>query len=205
MAVTKESFLRDVTTHTVKVVQASGVHRHIHCRAADGSSNYCFDIVTWPGYLAISGDCGAYTFWRLNDMFQFFRSKHGEINASYWAEKVEAEDRSDRVQAWHPEGFKANVKEDFESQWEGVESPEARAQCWEEITDQIFTYADDENEAMRALSEFEHQMPDGSTYRFAEYWEMGAKDFTTRFLWCCRAIVWAIEQFDAMQPSAEVA
>jgi hypothetical protein len=205
MTITKESFLKDVATHNLRVVKSDGVHRHLHLRAADGSSVYHFDIITWPGYLTIAGDCGSYVFWRLNDMFQFFRSDKGQINPSYWGEKVEAADRSSGLKEWDPEAFTRSVTEAYESHWEDSEETVARAECWDEVRREILCHADSEHEAMPALRDFEFQCPDGSQWSFQDYWEMGAERYTTRFLWCCHAIVWAIEQFDALQPTAEAA
>lgn len=47
-------------------------HRHLRF-AIPGTGFYSFDIVTWPGHLAISGDLESFTFTRLPDMFDFFR------------------------------------------------------------------------------------------------------------------------------------
>jgi hypothetical protein len=205
MTLTKETFLRDVATHTLKVVKADGVHRHLHCREASGSSTYHFDIITWPGYLTIAGDCGTYTFWRLDDMFTFFRKPDGRINESYWAEKVEAADRSSGLKAWDEVGFRANVTEVFNSYWDDVEDPEARAECWAEVTSEVLGCAHDQHEAIEAASGFEFGLSNGTNFTFTEYWELGSERFTDRFLWCCHAIVWAIQQFDAANVASEAA
>lgn len=46
-------FLTDVDAHTLTIALDSGVHRHLKFRKP-GDSNHWFDIVTWPGSLAIN-------------------------------------------------------------------------------------------------------------------------------------------------------
>jgi len=205
VTVTKESFLKDVATHVMTVVKNDGKHRHLHFRAADGSSVYHYDIITWPGYLTIAGDCGTYVFWRLSDMFDFFRSESGRINPSYWGEKVEAADRSAGLKEWDSEAFTRSVTDSFDSSWEETEDTNARTECWDQVRREILCHADSEHEAMPALRDFTFDRPNGGQWSFSDYWEIGTERYTTRFLWCCHAIVWAIEQFDAAQPSAEAA
>lgn len=198
MAFTKEQFDRDVANHTMQVVHADGIHRHLRC-SNNGSSVYHFDIVTWPGYLAISGDCGAFIFSRLRDMFSFFRSPDGKINPSYWSEKVEAADRAG-VKEWDPDGFKERVKEDFDDRWDGIDDTAARDACWDELTEHVLSHAEHEHEAIPAMADFTFDMPNGEVFQYSEYWEMGVQCFTGRYLWCIHAIVWAINQWDAAQP-----
>ena len=44
-------------------------------------------------------------------MFSFFRRDVGSINAPYWAEKLEAADRSDGYKEWDQEAFEEAVNE----------------------------------------------------------------------------------------------
>lgn len=97
-----ERFATDTATHRMTVAHDDGLHRHLRFRkwvetnGKEGpSSSYWFDLVTWPGYLTIAGDCGTYTFARTDDMFEFFRGsgKYG-LNPGYWAEKVRAQEPS---------------------------------------------------------------------------------------------------------------
>ena len=70
--VTQESFLKDVSRHTLRVMLNDELQRHLVL--SNGISwNQRFEIVTWPGYLAYAGDMGSFLFHRLEDMFQFFR------------------------------------------------------------------------------------------------------------------------------------
>jgi hypothetical protein len=213
---TEESFLKDVAKHEVKVLMENGVYRHIRC--SSGSFNQQFDIVTWPGYLAYSGDMGCFVFSRLNDMLSFFRNdwindpKDGilRINEPYWSEKLEAVDRD----GYHPnhkefskDKFRENVEyyaklwiEEFD-----VDAKEKKAfesGILEEIEDQIYRYIDDgEHELRRAVNEFEY-VAYGYKYHFHDTWEWDCTEYTFRFTWCCYAIAWTIKQYDAMKAAA---
>jgi hypothetical protein len=48
---TEETFLKDVSKHTMAVLLDKGVYRHLQFKD-NGSNVMWFDIVTWPGFLA---------------------------------------------------------------------------------------------------------------------------------------------------------
>jgi len=50
---------------------------------------------------------------------------------------------------------------------------------------------------MRAGVEFEH---DG--FRFEDFWEIDCHDYTYSFVWCCYAIAWGIQVYDAAKEPA---
>lgn len=77
MSLTVERFLQDVADHKMTVVMDNGVYRHLRFANSDSklAFNQWFDIVTWPGFLAYSGDMGCFVFSRLKDMFEFFRAR----------------------------------------------------------------------------------------------------------------------------------
>lgn len=88
-------FLINTANHTMKVHRDDGIYRHLEF-SRNGSNSYRFDLVTWPGYLCVTGDMGTWTFSRITDMFDFFTASHfGRqesflINPGYWSEKFEA-------------------------------------------------------------------------------------------------------------------
>lgn len=122
-----ERFARDTADHQMTVLHKDGIYRHVQfVRMApspetgkpERSSFYWFELVTWPGHLMITGDCGTYTFARIEDMFGFFRG--GRINPSYWAEKVQGEMR---LKTYSPERFRqlaAEYIEDREGDFPGL-------------------------------------------------------------------------------------
>lgn len=72
--------------HRMTVLNDDGLYRHLRF-ANPKFHEYHFDLVTWPGHLAISGDIGANVFAREEDMIGFFAGAT-RINPSYWSEKI---------------------------------------------------------------------------------------------------------------------
>ena len=117
----KEIFERDTEEHTMEILMDDGLYRHLKF-SKGGSSVYRFDIHTWPGYLAVTGDMGEWMFSRVPDMFEFFimderdfNHKH-IINPGYWAEKcVAADTYGEGVTEFSMKVFKENVMSEYES------------------------------------------------------------------------------------------
>lgn len=103
-----ERFARDTAGHQMTVLHDDGLYRHLRFKAPDRSS-YWFDLVTWPGSLAVRGDVDGFMFTRLPDMFEFFRGKR--INPAYWAQKTEG--GRDSTKSYSEERFCQLVKEYF--------------------------------------------------------------------------------------------
>lgn len=81
--------LIDTAHHRLEILRDDGVYRHLRMQQP-GTSFYYYDIITWPGYLTVTGDMGTWTFSRTRDMFRFFGAWDGQINTGYWSEKLEA-------------------------------------------------------------------------------------------------------------------
>lgn len=197
---TPERFARDIAKHVMTVIRADDTDRHL-LFTEPGNSNGWFELVTWTGALCIRGDYGTFVFSRVQDMFSFFRSNHGGINPSYWSEKVQAADQSDGMRAWSQERFKHAVVGLFRDYWRdsGHENHEQRRECWEELRRQVLS-CDGEILSMAAAYDFSH-----GRFRLEDFWENSLYEYTFRFIWCCRAIVWGIQQFDAIAVAKEVA
>lgn len=178
-----EVFLKDVASHVMHVERNEGLYRHLRFRRP---GTYCmgFDIHTWPGYLCYCGDMGTYVFSRLPDMFEFFRGE--KINPHYWDEKVEAADRNGGITEYREELFRKRVCE-WMDESEDM-NDEIRAAVHDEILNREF---EGEHEARRSVYLFEH---DG--FRFRDFWEINLHEYTNRFIWCCYALVWGIQQYD---------
>lgn len=197
---TEKRFLNDVAEHRMAVLRDDGLHRHLQFRRP---STYCmgFDIVTWPGYLAYTGDMGCFVFTRLPDMFEFFRTDRTHspqdgrklyINRGYWAEKCVAQDRNG-IKVYSAEVFHRAVLDRLKHNGERL-PPGTRAA----VRDQVLSRADDgEHEAMRAAIDFEHE-----GFRFSDFWETDLREYTYHYVWCCYALAWAIEQYDAIKEPA---
>lgn len=107
-----EIFSGSTQSHELTILHDDGLYRH--CRmAVPGTIMWSWEIITWPGHLAIAGDIGdGYTFSRLDDMFEFFGSRQDGyypdgspfINVDYWAEKLATAQR-DSWQKYDAEAF----------------------------------------------------------------------------------------------------
>lgn len=192
MKPTLESFLKDVSRHKLTVLHDDGVYRHLRFKKPESTDMY-FDIVTWPWYLAYSGDMGCYVFSRITDMLQFFRDNGAgppRINLGYWHEKVEAQARHDGVKEYREEKFREQV-----NHW--LDMSEATPEQRQAVELEVMCHADDgEARAMQAACDFEH---DG--FRLTDFWEADCTDYTYRYIWCCYALVWGIRQYDAAKAS----
>lgn len=87
----RAQFISETRNHEMRVFHDDGLYRHLRFQAP-GTGIWHWDIITWPGSLAIRGDIGeGHIFSRTDDMLRFF--DHGqaedEINAHYWAEKLD--------------------------------------------------------------------------------------------------------------------
>lgn len=184
-------FLRDVGGHQMAVEIDHGVHRSIYF-GQPGSGTYHFRLVTWPGSLAIDGDCGSYTFSRTRDMFEFFRNTDGdnEINCQYWHEKMQAEDKSSPAKVFSHDRLKQAAKSHFDN-WEG---PFGEAEkIWAQVEREVL-HAYSEAEAYALIRDFESS----GGHEFQDF-ESDLKDYNFGFIWCLRAIVWGIKRYDQLK------
>jgi hypothetical protein len=188
----KTHFLKDVGRHKMTVMLNDGLYRHLRF-ARPGSSNFHFNIVTWPGYLAITGDMEAFTFSRTPDMFEFFRGV--SINPMYWSEKIVATSRHGGHRKFSPNLFKREIREDFK-QWK-FKNPAERKEAWDAILFDI--YEPEENDGNHAIHEVMDYCCPVTRNRFVDFWDHTFEDYTYHFIWACRAIRWSIEQFDKVQ------
>lgn len=199
----EEYFNRDIERHEMTVIRDDGVNRHIRFQRP-GTMCMHFDILTWPGYLCYTGDMGTYVFRRLEDMFQFFRRDPGQreyrIDLRYWAEKVEAGDKSDGIEEFSAETFREAVKDYYEQFTDGDEdwTESQKSELWDAIERDVLDGLEDDGEhrAFMALQNFSYD-----DFTFTD-WEDRCKEYTHRFLWCCHALEWAIGVYDAAKAPA---
>lgn len=221
---TEERFLKDVAEHTMTIVRDDGVNRHLSFSRGN-SSVYRFDILTWPGHLCVTGDCGTYVFRRLCDMFEFFRAKHTPkdkklaINPQYWAQKTVAQATDGGIHTWSPELFEAAVKKGFDEFFaeEVAEDAEIEREAKElgepldaRAAEEIRVRASERDRiwgrlANEVLSESSHKnsaIPAAGQFRLGDF---HLKDFliggsfeiySFHFLWNCYAIAYAMQAYD---------
>jgi len=216
----EETFMKDVAAHEMTIFQmeATGMRRIRYARPM--SSVYAFTIVTFPGHLVYTGDMGTYVFSRIEDMFQFFRHKPGSdpryrINPQYWAEKILAEDRHNKVEVYDEDAFASVIREKTkgflaERYGDSGEWFYAARNLWPEVKEQVLRQSDNEHDARDAALRFRYE--DGFRHEygakihsavdriFEDLWDHNLKKFGFHYIWSCYAIVWAIEQYDKLEP-----
>lgn len=205
---TAEQFLADVSNHKMAVKLDNGLYRHLMLRQP-GNSNMWFEIVTWPGRLTVSGDMGTWTFARLEDMFKFFRDGKMRINADYWSEKIEQGVHGGRNEA---KVFSEDLfKKQLLDRLAGYElHPDDLAEVTEALQDEVLNQ-DCKYDLLIAARDFKHRFDHqpGDQRRYFQFDSCdlpSGKEYSYHFLWCLYAIVWAIQQYDAVrrdQPALE--
>jgi hypothetical protein len=195
-----EQFQRDVAHHQMKVLRDDGQYRHLLFNAPN-TGFYWFELVTWPNHLAITGDMGpGYVFTRTADMFQFFRLHRAGINPGYWAEKLVADSG---VREFSEEKFRQTVLDyaaGYADEYPGLVAAVRSEVLWGDDLDF-------EDAARDNLANWVYRVPTGDAepaykeFRFEDTPGWDLHDYTHRFLWCCHAIRWGIQQYDS-QPVA---
>jgi len=200
-ACTQERFLDDVKDHQLEVVKDEDLYRHLKLRRKNKSYLYWIDIITWPGYLCISSDCGTYVFSRTKDMFCFFRMRDNDfnklkdrrlnINPGYWSEKVRGS-HNEGIREYVHERFLEEITKVYDENFKDRCGTEEKAEeLWEKIDDQVLSCDQNGYAAHSAAYNFEHE-----GFEFTDFWETTITEYTFEYLWCCYAIVYAIEQYD---------
>jgi hypothetical protein len=202
-----ERFAADTKDHKLTVLHEDGLYRHLRFQKP-GTGMYWFDLITWPGCLAINGDMEGYVFSRVPDMFEFFRAASGwngnTINPQYWAEKLRA---SSRVEEYSEDKLRQLVREtvnDSAYYYPGLRTAVKRRVLNDEVD------LSDAESAREVLGEFVHGGPPApgerdTRFRFENVWEWDMTDWSYPYLWCCHAIQWGIGQYDAARQLAGVA
>lgn len=195
------------------VLRDDGLYRHLRFKRPTTSCCY-FDLITWPGVLCFTGDMGTFVFSRLPDMFEFFRTDRVEggelrINPGYWSEKLLSVDggrNGASAMEFSVEKF-TSVLTEYVNDWladRAVPDEDAEAlrqAVKEEVIDLI--ESEDESYSYRLGDEFRHDV-NGAEFHFQDLWDHNFRRFTHRFLWCCYALSWGIQQYDAAASSRPV-
>lgn len=209
----KARFLIDVKDHQMRVIHESGVHRHLRF-SAPGTMCMHFDIITWPGYLCYTGDMGTYVFTRVLDMLTFFRGDRPSdpfrhIDRRYWAQKVEAQDKHDGIKEFSEDKWKRAVM-DHLIEWirnhREDTTKEERRSLWEAVIDEVLEIEGDHHgyRQQAATHDFTHKVNDQlRTFHFEDFFEKTLDEYTGRFTWCCLALRWAINVYDASKEAAK--
>lgn len=187
-------FKQIVGKHEMTVLRDDGLYRHIRFKRPD-ELTYWFDLVTWPGYLALNGDLvSGYTFSRIEDMFRFFEYRsdvHGrfKINPHYWSEKITNHDAMRGTRVYSEAALQNYVREALRNM---AESEEVGLPVLEKQWQEHVQYVDlsTEGEARRAIDDFRY-MGRG----FVDAWEWDLTEWSYSYLLCCHAIGWGIRRY----------
>lgn len=190
-------FNRDIEGHEMEVLLDQGLYRHLRFKKP-GTGMYYVDIITTPGQLTIRADMGTYVFSRLTDMFEFFTG-NGYVNAGYWGEKLLAIDKNSGYRGHSEDVYRGWVIQNFWDRREFYE-PDVAAQIWADIRDSLFDdYVDrtSKSECMGALDRFRSH-----DFRYHDTWDHDWSEYSFQYLWCCHAILWGIQQYNAAKAPA---
>lgn len=194
-------FLHDVRHHQMTILLDQGLHRHIAFSRPD-SSILSFSLVTWPGHLAISGDCQDYTFRRLSDMFDFFRhadpgyEKEDRIDPDYWAEKIVATSRHGGHEIFSEDLYKSAIVSDFLNGSIDM-TPADRRAAWRDMRETLLDALPcDRGEAVHQAMGY--RCPVRNIHPFEEFWDHCLVEPSFGFLWACHAIQWGIKRYDLL-------
>lgn len=195
---TEERFFTDIKDHEMIVRKDEGVYRHLTFKRPN-SNTYRFDLVTWPGFLAFTGDMGDQIFSRLDDMFVFFRNgkdldERGVlgINPCYWGEKLKAKSIYGGYDEYDSDKFMEIVQEDFFNHFETKEGEDENIDyIWQEVKEDALLHSEHEYQAHVWARYFKCK-----GFYFSDFWEHDLKSHTFYYIWSLYAIVWGIQQYD---------
>lgn len=194
-----ERFKFATRNHRMTIEKDDGVHRSINF-ASPHTFTYQFRLVTWPGHLAISGDCDDFIFCRLKDMFDFFRFAGPEYerddypNYGYWAEKTQAVSKHGGLKSFSEEYYKAAIRSDMAEHISGMKLSEAK-ECV--LDAQIEYLLEGEHDTRDAIGKaMNWRCPITQRHPFNEFYEHRLEDYSFGFKFACHAIQWGIKQYD---------
>lgn len=186
------AFQRYVRDHRMTIEMDNGVHRSIFFGKPRTFADH-FRLVTYPGGLLITGDCGSYSFERTRDMFEFFRDGRmtNRINPSYWHEKMQSECRHHRAKEFSSDLFEQAVREEIKT-WETTIGDAEKIA--EEVELEVLCEPSSQGEAMQLI----HQFESTGGHQFNDFYP-DCNEWSWAFIWNLYAIVWGIKQYDLVK------
>lgn len=206
-------FPLDTAGHEMTVLHDDAPYRHLIRNP--GSSAHWFEIMTWPGSLAVRGDMVGYQFSGNSDMLAFF-SSGDNVNPDDWYEKLGAGPATTRIYSedvararvdqelrqWLVElGFRTDLEpidtEEFGPSDHGYNEARAIAiRLVDSVRDKVLPARGDEILLGKALTAF-----DVEGHYFENVWEWDLHEFTYQYLWTCHAIRWGTAQYSQYRAS----
>ena len=215
------AFAAMTASHEIEVVHDIAMHRHIRM-ARPGERNWSWEVTTWPGGLAISGDiAGGYVFSNKNpdedssaqfgyvfsnrfnalDLFhleehRFDHFSDGAPSApfGYWAEKLVGRRTPDcdRAAAYSSSAFLGHVDEILTGL---VDDTELSAERATELTAEAALNDHTQESAHEWMRDNEDQFPDS--------WETDLSDWTDEFILACYCLQATAQAYDTLRKSQQ--
>jgi hypothetical protein len=191
----RSQFEGETTEHVLTVKQDDGLYRHLRfCKP--GTSMWSFELVTWPGHLAITGDIGdGWVFARDPDMIEFFkpRSEPYRIDADYWWQKMPSQLR-DAARKFSESALREQARTTIEEWSLGDVGRSAALAKLDEAWGDVFYGT--EQDYREVVDEFRFEY-DGTTFEFSDTWEWSAMRYDHHFLLALFAITFGVEKYQA--------
>lgn len=209
------NFINDTKLHEMTCIKSDGIYRHYRFKKPR-SSAYYFDIITFPGYLTMTGDMGTWVFSRVRDMLHFFNKDY--IDHSYWAEKLQLGSCRSEIKAIYSE---VDVSKTLKSLNEELQQWKSDISEWEDDDKKLYAIKESYKEFSKRIGELKSLIDEYSscgsvtetTYSFAversglmdksligieSPWDWEAlypsKKPTHGFSWACEAIQYASQR-----------
>lgn len=196
-----KSFMKTINFHTVEVIVNDGYNRRIKFQNFS-NNKYDFEIITWEKVLCIMGYMGNYVFSRNKDMFVFFKPKDlGSINIypDYWSSKLLSVDKKYGYRKYDPEKLHDCIKKYYSNFMILGLGMEERQSLWHNIQDEVLVHVDEEHNVYSAIDRFSFQKEGSGNIDFNDFFKLYGEDslksYTDNFLWCCYAIIWAVDWY----------
>lgn len=202
-----EQFLEHVKDHVLTINVDQGLYRDLTVKIPD-SVNRHYHITTRPGYLTISGDMGCYVFKRIPDMFEFFWNDQLVIKPGYWHEKLQAQSiYGDGATAFCFKTVRQRLHEELNEFLEGLdmedEDDQENAKMAKSAVYNFMRTEESEHEYVSAINNWDSIMAGGM--ELCDFWECQPEDYTYHYIWCCYAVVYAIQLYNAQKKEQEIA
>ena len=179
-----DQFRTATAGHELTVIRDDGLSRHLRVQTPR-TRIWSWDVITWPGHLAICGDVAdGYMFTRESDMLRFFsvaaRAQHYFnddapcIDVSYWAEKLCGSSHQ-TVQVYDSRSFMAQVRQAL------AENLAVDVEDGVQAIANARYAADSEETARTWLADHEDLVGNDT-------WEWDLRSYTTDFLIACYAL-----------------
>lgn len=165
--VVHDNFIMDTASHTFTIIKDDGLYKHLRY-ATPGDSLYAMSIVTWPGYLSVSGDVGDYMFSHEVDMIGLFRRTS---SVKYWMEKCVSLDKDAGLTTYDPREAVAFVIDyvnelDDEKKLSIHDREKIQSKLISLLTELMTSSSS--SEALHHIMSFNYEFEDGSEFNFLD-------------------------------------